>query len=379
MKITPEDITVFIIAIILISIYLNHWLKVSQRFYTDRSIIEEYEDIPITFLCPFKDEQDNILNLLKCIKSIPNKPQWKWILINDHSTDNTMEIIKQFQGNNPKINLSILNLPNGVFGKKSAIDAGVLSANTEWIYCIDADVTIIESNIHQLMNETIKSSAKLAFGGIQYTGGSSFCESYQIIENTALLALGRYHFFNNRPSMGNAANMLFQKDYYIALKPFQGNSNVLGGDDIFFIEKSWNSDKKLYFSNNPNTAFKTKVLTKWRDLFQQRIRWAQKTKYQSTKKTQKSQILLVIFFLIYWGTIIHFMVKGLYAFSLFLLLLKTISDQYFLHRILSRSYQKIHFISIIQASLIQPFFILFIGITQFFIRGSWKGRSAPVH
>ena len=105
MKITPEDITVLIIAIILISIYLNHWLKVSQRFYTDRSIIEEYEDIPITFLCPFKDEQDNILNLLKCIKSIPNNLQWKWILINDHSRDNTMEIIKQFQGNNPKINL----------------------------------------------------------------------------------------------------------------------------------------------------------------------------------------------------------------------------------------------------------------------------------
>lgn len=373
------DIVELVIAIVLISFYLYYWFKVSAQFYTNRSNTEKNEDVQVTFICAFRNEQEHLLNFLECIKSTSDKRNWKWILINDHSSDNSVYIIKQFQAENPKIDLSIIHLPNNLFGKKSAIDTGVLSANTEWIYCIDADITFKETNIHQLISETIKSSAKLAFGGIRYTGGNSFKESYQIIENTALIALGRYHFFNNRPSMGNAANMLFQKNYYLELNPFQENLNVMGGDDIFFIEKSWNFDKKLHFSNNPNTAFETKVLTKWSELIRQRIRWAQKTKYQSTQKTHISQILLVLFFMVYWGILIHFLVKGIYAYSLLLFLFKTIGDQLFLKRILSRSSQKLPLLRIIQSSIFQAFFIIFIGISQNFIKGNWKGRTATLH
>lgn len=379
MTTSTADIAELALALILIIVYLNHWLKISAQFYTDHSTFEIYDEVEVTFLCAFRNEQEHLLNFLECIKSISNKHYWKWILINDHSSDNSVEVIKQFQADFPTIDLSIIHLPTNVFGKKSAIHSGVLKAKTKWIYCIDADITFTEAKINLLINETIKSSAKLAFGGIQYIGGNSFKESYQIIENTALIALGRYHFFNNRPSMGNAANMLFQKDYYLTLNPFQENLNVMGGDDIFFIEKSWNFDKKLHFSNNPNSAFETKVLTKWSDLIRQRIRWAQKTKFQSTKKTQISQILLVMFFVIYWGILIHFLVKGIYAYSLLLLFFKTIGDLLFLKRIFSKSHQKIPLLRIIQSSIFQAFFILFIGIAQNFIKGNWKGRTASLH
>jgi len=374
---TLTEIAVLIIAVILIIFYHTYWQKVNSHFFTDNSILNNENNIELTFLCVFRNEEKHLNDFLQCIKSTKTKQNWKWLLINDHSSDSSLRIIEVFTKSNPDINISIINLPKNICGKKSAIDLGVRSANTDWIYCIDADVLFTESNINQLISETINSNAKLAFGPIKYEGGTSFIENYQIIENTALIALGRYHYLHNNPTMGNAANMLFQKKYYLELEPYKDNLQVMGGDDIFFIEKSWQKDQSLYLSNNPNTSFTTYVLKNWSELIYQRIRWTQKTKFQSTKKTQNSQIYLALFFSIYWGIIIHFGVKGLYAVSLLLLSFQVISNQIFLQGFLKKNNQKASLLRIIQASLFQPFFILFVGFAQSFTKGTWKGRTNP--
>ncbi len=378
MILTPTEIAVLSIAVILIFFYHIYWQKVNSHFFTDNSILNNENNLKLTFLCAFRNEEKHLINFLKCIKYTKTRQNWNWILINDHSSDNSIRIIEDFIDSNSDINISVISLSPNIFGKKSAIDLGVRKANTDWIYCLDADVLFTESNINQLINETIKSNAKLAFGSIKYEGGTSFIENYQIIENTALIALGRYHYFHNNPTVGNAANMLFQKKYYLELEPYKNNLKVMGGDDIFFIEKSWQKkDHSLYLSNNSNTAFTTYVLKNWGELISQRIRWAQKTKFQSTKKTQFSQIYLALFFLIFWGLIIHFWVNGVYAVSLLLLSFQVISNQIFLQGFLKKYNQKVSPFRIIQASLFQPFFILFIGFAQFFTKGTWKDRSNP--
>lgn len=76
------------------------------------------------------------------------------ILVNDGSTDNSREIIQKYEYNPC---CRIVDKPNG--GSSSARNAGLSSANGEYVYFIDSDDMIHEQAVELLVNEMIRKEA----------------------------------------------------------------------------------------------------------------------------------------------------------------------------------------------------------------------------
>lgn len=86
--------------------------------------------------------------IIACVESIlacsyPNK---EIILVNDGSTDDTLEHMQRFSD---RENVIIIDKPNG--GKASALNAGLARARGEFIFCVDADGIFSEDTIPAML------------------------------------------------------------------------------------------------------------------------------------------------------------------------------------------------------------------------------------
>ncbi|MBR4269481.1 MAG: glycosyltransferase family 2 protein [Prevotella sp.] len=92
--------------------------------------------------------------LKKCLKSIENQSyqDYEVILVNDGSSDNSVQICEEFQAMDPRFTL--INKENG--GVSSARNMGIEHANGEWLYFVDADDELLPDCLSILINHTNK-------------------------------------------------------------------------------------------------------------------------------------------------------------------------------------------------------------------------------
>jgi chlorobactene glucosyltransferase len=93
----------------------------------------------ISIIIPARDEARNIRH---CIESLQMQtyPRWEMVVVNDHSTDGTPDIVSEYALKDPRI--SLLNskpLPSDWVGKSHAMAQGADQATGDWLCFIDAD------------------------------------------------------------------------------------------------------------------------------------------------------------------------------------------------------------------------------------------------
>ena len=91
----------------------------------------------ITVIIPFRNEAERLAGLINSILSSSQYVK-QFIFINDHSSDNSSEIIQASLGGLPYL---IVDLPVHLAGKKQAIKFGINQATTSFILTLDADVS----------------------------------------------------------------------------------------------------------------------------------------------------------------------------------------------------------------------------------------------
>ena len=108
---------IFIVAILLYLIFLSVLLR---RFILEPNYeAKTKSDISVNVIVAFKNEEENIINLINNLKNQNyNNELVKYILINDNSTDKSLEIAQNEILNNQQF--LILNLENTT-GKKQAL------------------------------------------------------------------------------------------------------------------------------------------------------------------------------------------------------------------------------------------------------------------
>lgn len=118
----------------------------------------------ISFIVPIYNGAEYIS---ECVLSILNQigNNDEIILVNDGSTDNTLDICRTLVESSP--NIILVNKKNG--GVSSARNAGILAAKCEWIYFIDADDKLFPGAVEK-MKSTVDGEHELIIGG--YTSNS---------------------------------------------------------------------------------------------------------------------------------------------------------------------------------------------------------------
>ena len=103
-------------------------------------MINKNQNPYLSVIIPAYNEQSRITYTLEKLTSFLNEQTFKWqiLIINDGSTDNTENIVKEWMKKDPRI--LIKSIPHQ--GKGIAIKTGMLSSSASYRFMCDADLAM---------------------------------------------------------------------------------------------------------------------------------------------------------------------------------------------------------------------------------------------
>lgn len=318
----------------------------------------------LSVLIPFRNEEKNLENLFKSIKNQEILPK-NLIFINDHSDDNSMEILM-----NAKIsNIKIMSLSDDFYGKKEALSFGVNFILTEYYLTLDADV-ILPDNYFINLEKLPKKDLWILPVKIKI---QKFTDHFWRAEQLFLQATNKSAALFERPILASGANLLVKREKYLLQNTYQKTKNIASGDDMFLLKDFNRANYDIGVCTNPELAVSTNALSTMKENINQHIRWIKKNKYlQDTYANYigicglaaliSSHVLLAILF-------VNFLLAGILA----------LFGKLLLEYIILENQKKIgsHLLTPIFINL-YPYLGIYIFLLSFFRKPSWKGRSTNV-
>ena len=235
-----------------------------------------------TVVIPFRNEAENLEALLLSVSNLNYpKTHYEIILVNDDSTDTSIDAIESFlkKQKSPLKNIRIIdNYRQSNSPKKDAITLAINNANYDWIITTDADC-LLPSYWLDAFDEKIQTSDTVAIvGPVNLITTSSFLNRFQTLEILALQGVTLGSFGIRFPFMCNGANFCYKKSVFKDCNGFEGNNNIASGDDLFLLEKIHKQYKaRVHYLKSEKAIVHTKGESNLNSLIQQRLRWASKT------------------------------------------------------------------------------------------------------
>ena len=357
--------TVFLIYILFIGqlIYgFNRMKRFSKKELTPKT--------SFSIVVPFRNEKENLPNLLHSI-SLLNYPKElvEVILVDDDSDD-------EFRIQNLEFRIQMIkNVRKSNSPKKDAIETAIQIAKHDWIITTDADC-LVQKDWLTIYDQYIqKNEVEMVASGVCYIPKKGFLSAFQNLDFLSLQGATIGSFGINQPFMCNGANFAYSKSFFKELNGFQGNETIASGDDVFLLQKAVSvAPKKVGFLLAKESIVATNPVATWSDLFQQRVRWASKsTGYSSVY----GKLLALVVFGGNLAWIVSFLLwlVGLLDQNIFMLFvaLKFLIDFILIYKTANFFESKLQYV--LASSLLYPFFSVSVAVYSLFGKYSWKGRN----
>lgn len=226
---------------------------------------------PVTLIIPFRNEANNLNRLCKSLE-LQNYPSLEIVFIDDHSNDNSQQIIDSWRVD--KFQTKVIKLSEEETGKKTAIEKGVNAATNDKIICLDADC--IPNSNDWILNFVIKSQNSDLLGGPVYLERSN--NIWAMIQSVEMFATQLVSYGMSRlksPIAINGANLIYSKKIFLEVNPYSNNKTIASGDDIYFLQALKKRKQKIKHDIDLKFAVFTNPVS-LKNYFLQRIRWMKK-------------------------------------------------------------------------------------------------------
>jgi glycosyltransferase involved in cell wall biosynthesis len=327
--------------------------------------------IQFSVLVAARNEERNIVETVSTILSCHYpKDLFEVIVIDDHSIDNTIEVLAQIQDDR----ISIIELQENT-GKKAALSLGINHAKFSHIVVTDADCLVPTNWLQSFAFLFEDSKAKFIAGPVIINDGQDALSTFQSLDTIGTVGATQSGIQSKRWYMANGASMAFLKEPFIALSGFEENKNWASGDDMFLVERFSQLGQVAYLKTP--YAVITKAESSWSDLYQQRIRWATKNRsynHQGVRNTLSIVFLFNFFIVLAFFLAIIYGSKWL-TIALTMLTLKIIVDRLYLNKMTEFFDKIITWRQHIVVTFIYMVYIVGVGFTSLVIKKyTWKGR-----
>jgi len=353
-----------------------------------------------TLVIPFRDEEKHLPALLYSLENIDYpKDAFEVILVNDGSTDASLEIIKEWMVQFPEISVScVANKRQSHAPKKDAILTALALSTHGWIMTTDADCTFNPNRLRVFNRQILQTKSLCVAGPVTtFVNTNQWLHGFEALDFASLQGATRGSFGIGKPFMANGANLAYHKNTFVVLGGFKGNDHIASGDDLFILEKFIKEHKKATtYLSHPLAIVQTFPVESWERLFEQRKRWAAK----STSYTQPfaKAVGLIVFFgnlafiLGFVWVMVMLALKGntvvgasenesAHAFAKayvqvgILILSKIVVDGILIWRSLKSSNQSKIFIWYLPSIFFYPVWSTVVAVAAFTTSYTWKGRS----
>ena len=280
--------------IIIVGIQIFYYLLIFVRVPFAKTTQSTSKEIPISVLICAKNEAENLKQNLPYFLD-QKYSNFELVLINDASSDTTLEILEQFKEEHQTNfkNIKIVNvIENEQFwgSKKYALTLGIKAATYDNLLFTDADCKPISNNWINEMATNFNKEIVIGYGKYEKIK-KSFLN--KLIRFETLLTAIQYLSYAKigLPYMGVGRNLGYTKPLFFSVNGFINHMHVKSGDDDLFINETATRkntaiciSKDSFTISNPKTSFKDWIL--------------QKRRHVSTAKHYKTihKILLSIFY-----------------------------------------------------------------------------------
>jgi len=330
------------------------WTKIPDFVPSEDEFI--HVDLSVVVAC--RNEEVHLPRLLKSLAEQSYK-NFELILINDHSTDKTAELLAEVSGFlNP-----VTCIQASKTGKKNALCEGILHAKGDLIVTTDADCIPCTTWLETILRFQTHSPSDLIICPVKMTDSSSVFTRLQSLEFTALIASGAGASGAGMPILCNGANLAFSK---VAWLKSRADLHVeeQSGDDIFLLQSIKKRGGVIRFLKSESAFVTTESSGTLTEFYNQRRRWASKTPSYTDWHTIVTacvvfSISLLPFFLLIMAT---FGIPCWYI-LLFVFGFKYLLDTFFLASVRSFFQLRSFWTTALLLSFIYPFYVVFVGIS----------------
>jgi len=346
-----------------------------NRLSIDYGQAANFEDIDISVLIAVRNESENIGRLLENILTQNyNQELFDIIVVDDHSSDDTVEIVRSLIKKSGK-RLSLIDASGN--GKKNAIREGISTSSSRLIVTTDGDCEVPQGWLSAIVDYYRLTDKKVICGPVNYNNHKTLFQKFVTLDFASLVASGAGSIGSGLPLMGNGANLAFERDVFLDFN--DDSSAYASGDDVFLIHhatKKYGSDS-IGFLKNEDAIVGTPPPLGFVDFMKQRIRWASKAKgYRMVWPLVVSLTVFlfnIVLFLLLASSVVYSWLLPVYG---LLILTKLLIDLPLVFRYLTFSKMsglKPYFIFL---EIIYPIYIVVASILSLTIKYEWKQRKS---
>lgn len=351
---------------------LYYWL--SWKNIPDFIITNPVQAIKVSVIIPARNEEKNIGRLLKMLQSQTYPvDHLEIIVVDDHSSDKTAEIVLQF----PFAKLIRLEDEEINSYKKKAIETGIAAAKGELIVTTDADCLPTEKWIETIVAFKENTGAVFIVASVVFDCNKQPLQLFQAMDFMVLQGITGASVHKKIHSMCNGANLAYERKVFYEVNGFAGIDKIASGDDMLLMHKiARKYPDNIQYLKSADAIVSTTPMQTWSTFFNQRIRWASKALYYDDKSIFWVLLLVYLFNL----SFLILFVAGFwnYTYWLFLLILwglKTLVELPFFYSV-ATFFKKEWAVKLF--FFFQPLHILYTiisGLFGQFGKYEWKGRK----
>ena len=358
---------------VIIVIYLRKGWSAIPPFVWERT-----SDKKVSILIAARNEEENIGRTIDAILSQNYPPsQIELIIVDDHSTDRTAEIVQSYADRGVKLlQLHIGDKLNSY--KKYAITKAIELAKGEIIVTTDADCSMGPNWIKTIMAYFDTHDSYLVSSPVAYSEEKSRFERLQTLEFLYLIGLGAAGIGNGNPTTCNGANLAYRRDVFFEMGGFKGIDNLASGDDELFLHiVAEKYADRIGFCKANDAIVYTDAKPDLASFISQRKRWASKSTKYKDKKVIVLGILIWLFNLALICSLVGFFVllPTLNWWLLTAFALKMAVEFVFMIPVLSFAKRSELLKYLPFLTIIHTFYLVYIGIAGNMGKYDWKGRQ----
>ncbi len=275
--------------VLMIASYCYGWSR------TETALSAEGVLVDVTIIIAARNEERGIVCCLEALMA-QNYPHasTQIIVVDDHSTDSTANLLASFCITHPR--LKFLKLPEGSAGKKEAMAYAMTQAKGELIITTDADCEMGTDWLSSIVSFYRENKSEMIVGPVAFHKERSIFQKMQSLEFMALIACGGASLFFKKAILCNGANLAFTKKAFDAVKGYEGIDGKASGDDVLLMYKIQELyPGKVRFLKNEAAIIYTEAKETVGEFVRQRKRWASKGFFALNADTKRVSLLVYLF------------------------------------------------------------------------------------
>ncbi len=349
------------VSVLVFGAYAFIMFRYSKRvkFLARRTHTESVTTPSVSVVVALKNEKTQVVDLIRSLSEICFDGDFEIILVDDHSSDDTYALLLD------TIPIGFQVLKNNGIGKKQAIETGVKHASKAWVAVTDADCLMSKHWLTALVGSR-KTETKMVLGPVFIAHSNSDFLSLQKMEFLGLQGATAGSACMGSPILANGANMMFKREVFLELNPYEDNYHLKTGDDQFLMlaihskypgSCTYAFDKEAIVSTFPVICFKK--------YWEQRVRWASKGSSYTHADILYTGLIVFLTSCIVIGSVVYGLAMGSFGLTFGFLLIKIVVDYPLVKQMAKFSNATINPVHFLISGFIYPLVVVFAVVAGF--------------